>query len=368
MYSYEERIKAVKLYIQYDLSAAATIRELGYPNRKMLVRWYREYLEKGDLHKRYIKSSSYTLEQKKLAVNYYLEHGRNISSTARILGYPSREILTKWIDELAPGIRKVCIKRNTVVKFSKEQKMDAVIKLCTRKGSAASVANTIGTSRISLYNWKKELLGEEEVKPMAKSDKPSLPDKRDALLAEIESLDKEIYRRKMEIDVLKKAAEIIKKDQGIDRQNLTNREKTILIDALRMEYPLNKLLVMIDIPKSSYFYQKEAQKRPDKYSNLRTNVKEIFHENQSRYGYRRVHALIKNIGITVSEKIIRRIMKDLELVVPCKRKRKYNSYKGEISPSVDNVINRDFNADKPNTKWLTDLTDFHIVKVPKNPH
>ena len=38
MYSYEDRMKAVKLYIKYDCSAADTVRELGYPNRKMLVR------------------------------------------------------------------------------------------------------------------------------------------------------------------------------------------------------------------------------------------------------------------------------------------------------------------------------------------
>lgn len=51
MYSYEDRIKAVELYIKYDLCAADTVRELGYPNRKMLVRWYKEYQETGDLHK-----------------------------------------------------------------------------------------------------------------------------------------------------------------------------------------------------------------------------------------------------------------------------------------------------------------------------
>jgi len=39
MYSYEDRIKAVTLYIKYDLSTADTVRELGYPSRKMLVRW-----------------------------------------------------------------------------------------------------------------------------------------------------------------------------------------------------------------------------------------------------------------------------------------------------------------------------------------
>lgn len=39
---------------------------------------------------------------------------------------------------------------------------------------------------------------------------------------------------------------------------------------------------------------------------------------------------------------------------------KYSSYKGEITPEVDNIINRDFHAEQPNTKWLTDITEFAI--------
>lgn len=39
MYTYEQRMAAVKLYIQYYHKAAAVIRELGYPNRHMLVKW-----------------------------------------------------------------------------------------------------------------------------------------------------------------------------------------------------------------------------------------------------------------------------------------------------------------------------------------
>lgn len=62
MYSYEDRIKAVKLYIKYDLSIADTVRELGYPNHNMLVRWYKEYQETGRLHEKFIKRLVYTSE------------------------------------------------------------------------------------------------------------------------------------------------------------------------------------------------------------------------------------------------------------------------------------------------------------------
>lgn len=112
--------------------------------------------------------------------------------------------------------------------------------------------------------------------------------------------------------------------------------------------------------KSSYYYQRAAIKRPDKYREIHTNIIELFKENRNCYGYRRIHSELKKIGIGISEKIVRRIMKAEKLTVPTKRTRKYSSYKGEITPEVDNIINRNFHADEPNKKWLTDITEFAI--------
>jgi putative transposase len=53
-------------------------------------------------------------------------------------------------------------------------------------------------------------------------------------------------------------------------------------------------------------------------------------------------------------------MKEEGLVIGTKRHKKYNSYQGEISPAVPNVIQRNFHAAKPNVKWLTDITEFAI--------
>jgi transposase InsO family protein len=114
------------------------------------------------------------------------------------------------------------------------------------------------------------------------------------------------------------------------------------------------------ISKSSYCYQVQCINREDKYKELRSRIKELFDINKARYGYRRIHCLLKKNGIIVSEKVVRRIMSDEQLVVKSTKKRKYNSYKGEISPEVENVINRDFSANSPNLKWLTDITEFHI--------
>ena len=360
MYSYKERIKAVELYIKYDQCMADTIRELGYPSRNALKQWYEEYIQSGAINEDKDRCKKYSRNQMKIAVDYYLEHGRSLSRTIRALGYPTRETLTKWIDELAPNERKVRIKRSHMLQLSQKQKNEAVIELCVRKDTAEAVAKKHKVSRCSLYKWKNKLLGQETIITMNRSNQTKLSDDRDDLLSEVEALKTEIHKKQMEIDILNKAAEIIKKDQGIDLQRMTNSEKTELIDALRIKYSLKDLLRITDIPKSSYFYQKKVQKQPEKYSDLRKTVKSVFEANRKCYGYRRIHSAIINMGQVVSEKVIRRIMKEEQIIVSVKKKRKYNSYRGEITPAVENVIARNFHSESPNKKWLTDITEFHI--------
>jgi len=58
MYSYEDRMRAVKLYIKYDFSYASVKHELGFPKHSdSLRKWYKEYQENSDLHEKYLKKS-----------------------------------------------------------------------------------------------------------------------------------------------------------------------------------------------------------------------------------------------------------------------------------------------------------------------
>lgn len=134
----------------------------------------------------------------------------------------------------------------------------------------------------------------------------------------------------------------------------------VFIDAMKDRYPLPNLLRLLNMAKSSYYYHETAIKQPDKYSHIRKKIIELFNENRKCYGYRRIHRELKRLGTTISEKIVRDIMKSENLLVMSKRQKKYSSYKGEISPEVENVINRDFHTEKPNQKWLTDITEFAI--------
>ncbi|MFW5556327.1 MAG: IS3 family transposase [Roseburia inulinivorans] len=366
MYSYEQRIKAVQLLIKYDMSYSTVIHELGYPDSGSLRGWYKEYKENGDLHKDRTRKSKYTLEQKRVAVDYYLEHGKCVNRTCKKLGYPSRPELDKWIEELAPEQKKRCRSLSTSVKYTREQKEQAIIALCSRTKTAKEVAAEYGVTRENLYNWKRALLGGGDT-PRMKSSVSEKMQTHTELLAEnaelIKERDKllqEVHRLQLEKDILEKAAEIIKKDQGITLDSLTNREKAIVIDALRDRYTLKELLKAFNMAKSSYCYQMAVLKAPDKYESTREDIRNIFSSSGCTYGYRRIHQAMKNAGKTISEKVVRRLMDEENLLVVSVKRKKYSSYLGEISPAVPNVIDRDFHSDEPNLKWLTDITEFHI--------
>ena len=315
----------------------------------------------------------YSLEKKEVALKVF-HQTNSVTETIRILGYPTRKQLYNWIaaEDAPPKVRKPLPRianppehpRNP----SLEIKLDA-IKRCFEYGESIKyVSEDIGYSRASIYQWRKRYLKEGTLGLMNNKNIPSGELKEgttpsEPIVApsnELAELKAQMLEMQMEIDILKETINVLKKDPGIDQAALSNREKAVIIDALKTKYSLPHLLKKLRISKSSYYYQEKALIQPDKYFSLRIHIKELFTENKNRYGYRRIHALLKREGIVVSEKIIRRIMQEENLVVKVKKTAKYNSYAGEVTPAVQNEIERDFSAEKPNSKWLTDITEFAI--------
>ena len=79
-----------------------------------------------------------------------------------------------------------------------------------------------------------------------------------------------------------------------------------------------------------------------------------FADSKGRYGYRRIKAVLKT---GVSEKVVRRIMAEEGLVAHVPKRRRYGSYEGETTPAPANLVDRDFTAERPNEKWLTDISE-----------
>lgn len=364
MYSREDKQNAVDLLIKYNFAYSTVIREIGYPkSRTTLRKWYYEFRAKGCLTESNNRKPKYSIDDKNKAINHYLEYGKNISNTVRVLGYPSRVILSNWIQE-AGVEKKINNAGGLMVKYSKDKKKEAAIDLLTRDSTANRVAKAHDVSRTSLYKWSESLLS-NEVYQMYTNDRKSpniieSDNEKTKLIDENEKLKKENERLRFENDILEKAAELLKKEVGINLVDLSNLNKAVLIDALRDKYPLKQLLIRLKIAKSSYFYQVHSMDKVDKYKNLRIRIKEIFESAYNAYGYRRIYIQLKNESITISEKVIRRLMKEEGLIVKTSIKKKYNSYLGEISPAVENIINRNFKADNPNEKWVTDITEFAL--------
>ncbi|MBU5432205.1 IS3 family transposase [Intestinimonas sp. MSJ-38] len=96
--------------------------------------------------------------------------------------------------------------------------------------------------------------------------------------------------------------------------------------------------------------------KEDKYASVKEEITTIYHENRGRHGYRRITAELRNRKLPLNHKTVQRLMKELGLV--CRvRMKKYRSYKGEVGKIAPNLLNRDFHADRPNQKWVTDVTE-----------
>lgn len=365
MYSQEERIKAVQLYIESGNCEGEVIRVLGYPSPNTLRSWYKEYLCTGALHAASAPKPRYTEQQKAVAVAYFKDNKTTLTQACRALGYPTRYVLRRWILEINPELLKKdakhCATSSSSVKYSQEQKLAAVEAMLVDGIPDYKVAAQYRVCKATIYKWRHQLLGKDGIAPMVKKPDAVQTDKTKAELeSEIADLQSEIKHLQMERDALEKATEILKKAGGISLIHLENKEKAEVIDALRPIYRLKDLLRLFHISKSSYCYQENSLHSPDKYARHRAKIHEIFHASKHTYGYRRIHKCLENEGITVSEKVVRRIMSEDNLTVYCKKHKKYSSYIGEVSPAVPNIINRDFHAEAPNLKWLTDITEFGL--------
>ena len=137
------------------------------------------------------------------------------------------------------------------------------------------------------------------------------------------------------------------------------REKTLVVQKLRPKYSLTLLLEIAHLPRSSFYYHLKRLQKPDKYTEEAEEISTIYHENKGRYGYRRITTELHRRGFVLNHKTVQRLMKQQGLV--CRvRMKKYRSYKGEVGKTAPNLLNRDFHAERPNQKWVTDVTEFSL--------
>lgn len=303
----------------------------------------------------------YTKEQEEIALKAYERLG-SVHAVIRRLGYLSKSTLYRWYErwnailenrygraaEIPDKSDHKCNTPDHPRHPSAEFKYE-VLRRCFELGEDAEyVSREIGYSRMSIYAWRRKYLKYGMVGLMAKRKsiprKPLSPDAPRPQSEEMLALQEQVRHLQFEVDVLKETLAVFKKDPGVDLTALKNREKAVIIGALREKYALPMLLTYFHMARSSYYYQQAVMNNPDKYLPFRGQIISVSHENRGVYGYRRIHLVLKRKGITLSEKGIRHMMKEEELAALVPKRAKYNSYLGEITPEVDNIISRDFHA------------------------
>ena len=119
------------------------------------------------------------------------------------------------------------------------------------------------------------------------------------------------------------------------------------------------MLEVSELSRSTFYYQLKVQALPNKYEELIKQIQLIYHDHKGRYGYRRITAVVRHAGYCVNHKTVQKLMGQLQLKARI-RVKKYHSYKGNIGKIADNLLQRQFHADKPHSKWSTDVCEFHV--------
>ncbi|MEU4198340.1 IS3 family transposase [Kribbella sp. NPDC026611] len=137
--------------------------------------------------------------------------------------------------------------------------------------------------------------------------------------------------------------------------------KVAAVVALKADYRLDLLLQIAGLARSTFFYHQARWFRPDPHAGLKAAIRDIFEDNHRRYGHRRVHAVLTQQGWRVAKKTVLKLMGRLGLQCPVRRRKRYNSYRGEAGRTAPNLLARDFTATAPNQKWVTDVTEFRVA-------
>ncbi|BFM33238.1 hypothetical protein KPHES18084_14800 [Corynebacterium ulcerans] len=192
--------------------------------------------------------------------------------------------------------------------------------------------------------------GDDSLKPKPKG-RPKGSAKPVALTEE-DKLRREVEKLRAENAYLKKIA-------GLEEP--AARLKTEVIAILKSDHHFDDLLAAAGLARSTYFYHLKQLDNPDKYIELKDAIKTIFEKMKQRYGYRRIHTELRKQGWQVGHKLVYKLMDQMRLKSKVRPRRKYKSYKGQTSRIADNLLDRNFTPDKPNTVWVSDITEFRVA-------
>ena len=120
------------------------------------------------------------------------------------------------------------------------------------------------------------------------------------------------------------------------------------------KYSINSMCKFFEVSRSGYYAFLKQKDTPDRDLLLAEKIKECQEESHRTYDYRRVHIWLERQGIYRNPKTVLRVMQKYNLLSVVRRKR--FKYVSEHLHKYPNLLNREFTADRPNQKWVTDIS------------
>lgn len=321
-----------------------------------------------------VRAMAFTEEQIRLATDKYFYELKSQEAICAELGWPSQATLSRWIRRdarygtLHARPEQEAPRKASRLKYPYEVRAEAVRLAEEGHLTRREISDRLGLCGAPMVTKWVTIARKHGLEALVPREEKKRIEERalhatGAVPDDIEELRRQNERLRLENAVLEKTIEILKKDPGVDHRALTNREKALIVDALRGTFPIQLLLERLGLARSSFYYQLSAMSAGDRYAALRERIRGIFHRFRATRGYRFIWAALRrgDEPVRVSEKVVRRIMAEEGLVVVYnKKKRRYSSYAGEIGEAPENLVKRDFHAGAPNRLWLTDITEFGL--------
>ncbi|ANZ21706.1 integrase catalytic subunit [Streptomyces noursei ATCC 11455] len=138
-------------------------------------------------------------------------------------------------------------------------------------------------------------------------------------------------------------------------------EKYEFIDGESDNFPVQQMCAWAGVSTSGFYHWRSrplsatAKRRAE----LKTVILQVFSDSQETYGYRRVHAALQRMNVQAGAELVRALMRELGLV-PCQpRPWRATTIADDAAPATPDLLARDFTADAPGRKLVSDITYVH---------
>lgn len=138
------------------------------------------------------------------------------------------------------------------------------------------------------------------------------------------------------------------------------------IEQHKQGFPVVVMCRVLDVSESGFYAwrKRPACQRSREDAQLTQEIHQVFDQHQGRYGAPRIYRELKDWGRKISRKRVARLMREAELFAKRKRRRALTTRRDSTHPVAPNVLNREFTAAAPNTKWVSDVRHVGAYEIP----